>query len=588
MTKKTFYALFFFLLALQVSYAQQYPSDGQYQGIAPPNTPALPDYGQSITDNTVPTHIKMTRVTEYQAQWEWYPFHEYSKTQVWNIDQTRYKVASWKVYNATTYVEEREFSSMYPCYWSNTDPDIVWSFRENGAIKKYNVSTDVTEIVANIPGYEVIKLGPGEGNIDKNDHYVALVGKKANGATNDLDVIVFDLQTNQITKTITFAGAWDDGTDYAPKYIDWVSVSQSGNYVVVLWANAWNETAGYYTDQNNVDHYGLEVYDRANMQYQRRIDDSAGHGDLGYAVDGAEVFVQFKTGVSGIYMYKLNGQGGEITISTNSDFFATGHVSCRNINRPGWAYITQTKDDSKGQIVAVKLDNSGIVEHFGHHFSSDNSYDKAPMAVASPNGDKVCFKSDFGTAPNINDAAYDFIAEIANPLAVEWVERLEAFQQKNTVSLRWTVAQQINNEKFEIERSADGIHFEPIESRKADGNLAVRKEFKAIDTQPLKGYNYYRIKQIYYDGQFDYSNIASVYFDRNEISIYPNPAHNEIHIASQKDVLRRINVYNHIGQLVQSLTQKSNVVNIKSLPHGVYWVRITEDAQTSTIKLVKE
>ncbi len=589
MIKKTIYLLIF-VLAVQVVYAQ-FPSDGQYQSIAAPNTPALPDYGQSVTDNSVPDDIKITRVTE--AQGTWYPTHEYAKTQVWNVDQTRYKISSWKVYNATTYVEEREFSSMYPSYWSNTDPDIVWSFRANGDIKKYNVSTDVTLTVAQIPGYEVIKLGPGEGNIDKNDHYVALVGKKPNGATNDLDVIVFDLQTNQILQTITFEGAWDDGNDNFPKYIDWVSVSQSGDYVVVLWANAWNENVGYYTDQNNVDHYGLEVYNRADMQYIRRIDDSAGHGDLGYAVDGDEVFVQFKAGEIGVYMHKLNGTGGnangEILVNGAADFTASGHVSCRNINRPGWAYITIPAKNLSGQIVAVKLDNSGLVEHFGHHFSSNKSYDQSPMAVASPNGDIICFKSDFETDPvNNSEVAYSFFATLANPLAVEWVDRLEAFQQNNTVNLKWTVAQQINNEKFEIERSADGIHFESLESRKADGNLATRKEFTALDSQPLKGHNYYRIKQIDYDGKFDYSNIASVYFDRNEISIYPNPANDEIHITSKKEVLRRINIYNHIGQLVQSLAQKSNVVNIESLPHGIYWVRITEDAQTSTIKLVKE
>jgi len=414
MSKKTYLFAIIGLFIIQMINAQ-FPQDGTYQHILPPNTPAIPGYGQTIIDNSVPTPIEITRITEYQAQWDWYPMHEYSKTQVWNADQTRYKVASWKVYNATTYVEEQELSGMYPSYWSNTDPDIIWSFKENGDIKKYNVSTDATQVVANIPGYDLVKLGPGEGNIDKNDHYVALVGKKAN---LDLDVIVFDLQTNQITQTLTFTNGWGTGTDYAPQFIDWVSVSQSGDYVVVLWSNAWNETAGFYTDQNNVDHYGLEVYNRANMQYQRRIDDSAGHGDLGYAVDGDEVFAQFKTGESGVYMYKLNGNGGEIIINTNTDFFASGHVSCRNINRPGWAYVTQTKANSTGQIIAVKLDDTNTVEHFGHHFSSDNSYDKAPMAVASPNGDKVCFKSDFGTAPNDNDVAYDFIASIDNTASV--------------------------------------------------------------------------------------------------------------------------------------------------------------------------
>ena len=402
---------------LQPLKAQQYPNDVQYQSIAPPATPAMPGYGQSVIDNSVPTPIKITRITEYQAQWDWYPIHEYAKTQVWNADQTKYKMMSWKIYNATTYAEEQELSGMYPSYWSNTNPDLIWSFRENGDIKKHIVSTNTTQTVANIPGYEIIKLGPGEGNIDKNDHYVALVGKKANG---DLDVIVFDLQTLSIVHTETFTNAWVTGGDNFPDYIDWVSISQSGDYVVILWSNPTG-TTNWYLDQNNVNHYGVEVYDRATMQYQSRIADAGNHGDLGYAVDGDEVFVQYKAGQSGIFMQKLNGTG-ETQVNNTPEITASGHISCRNINRPGWAYITQatSANSSSKQIVAVKLDNSGIVEHFGHHFSSDMSAAQSPMAVASPNGDKICFHSDFGTDPvNNSDVAYSFIASVDNTNVVK-------------------------------------------------------------------------------------------------------------------------------------------------------------------------
>ncbi len=417
MSKKTYLLAIIGLFLIQIINAQ-FPQDGTYQSIAAPTTPAMPDYGQSVMDNSVPTPIEITRITEYQAQWDWYPTHEYAKTQVWNADQTKYKMTSWKVYNAITYTEVQELSGMYPSYWSNTNPDLIWSFRENGDIKKYTVSTNTTQTVANIPGYEVIKLGPGEGNIDKNDHYVALVGKKANG---DLDIIVFDLQTLTIVHTKTFTNAWVSGGDNFPDYIDWVSISQSGDYVVVMYSNTFGNTAGFYVDQNGNDHYGVEIYDRVTMQYQNRIASYGNHGDLGYAVDGDEVLVQYKAGSAGVYMYKLNGTGGEIIVNNSSEITASGHISCRNINRPGWAYVTQatSANPSSKQIVAVKLDNSGIVEHFGHHFSSDMSYDQSPMAVASPNGDKICFHSDFGTDPVAgSEVAYSFIASIDNTASV--------------------------------------------------------------------------------------------------------------------------------------------------------------------------
>ncbi len=250
-----------------------------------------------------------------------------------------------------------------------------------------------------------------------------------------------------------------------------------------------------------------------------------------------------------------------------------------------WKLVTATYN---GRQAALFIDDTEVAReqangHLGTAFAN--------LFIGASNGTTHSFNGAMDDVRIYNYAlSQQQIAEIfaATPLAVEWAQPLSAIKRDNTVLLKWTVAQQINNEKFEIERSADGIRFETLQSIKADGNLATRKEFTALDSQPLKGQNYYRIKQIDYDGKFDYSNIASVYFNRDEISIYPNPAHDEIHIDSKKEVLRQINVYNHIGQLVQSLAQKSNVVNIKSLPHGVYWVRITEDAQTSTIQLVKE
>ena len=427
---KTTLNILFVVFALQFAQAQ-FPNDIQYQSIPTPNNVAFPNYLESTTDNSVSNPIQITRITEPYNYTDgngdpqvWYPTHEYAKTQVWNADQTLFRIVSWKVIDGTTYQEVQSLTGdIYPSYWSNTNPDLIWSFKEDGAIKKHFVSTNTTETVANIAGYEYVKLGPGEGNIDKNDHYVALVGKKANG---DLDVIIFDLQALQVVHTKTFAGAWADGGASFPKYIDWVSVSQSGDYVVIMWNHntATDDGVNQYIENGNL-HYGVEVYNTTDMQYQHRITRYGNHGDLGYAVDGSEVLVQFYGQSNGgtLYMHKLDGSASNIVLTTHEDFDTNnsggGHVSCRNINRPGWAYVTLSTAGQSGQLVAVKLDESGIVEHFGHHFSSDTSYDQSAMAVASPNGDKVCFKSDFGTGPNTNPSvAYIFVANVAAPLAV--------------------------------------------------------------------------------------------------------------------------------------------------------------------------
>ncbi len=426
---KEIFTIIFILYSFQTVMAQ-FPNDNApYQSIPTPATPALPNYGERVIDNSVPNSIQITRITEVYNYIDsngnpqvMYPTHEYSKTQLWNADQTLYKNRSWKVYDAHTYQEVQDIgvSSLYPCYWSNINPDLLWSFKENGDIKKHFISTNATQVVGTITNasgnaYEYVKLGPGEGNIDKNDYYVALVGKDG----LDMDVIIYDLQNLKTVFRKKFVGCWQNGGSSFPHYVDWVSISQSGNFVVIMWNHNTTSQANPYVE-NGQSHFGVEVYNTMDMQYQNRIIHYGNHGDLGYAADGDEVLVQFY-GVhrNGLYMYKLNGSGFT-TIIQNPDFGIDGHISCRNINRPGWAYVTHADAAQSGQMLAVKLDNTGTVEYFGHHFSSNTSYEQSPMATASPNGDKICFKSDFGIGPNTNPSVvYSFIATLNAPLSVE-------------------------------------------------------------------------------------------------------------------------------------------------------------------------
>ena len=574
--------LIFLLLGFTfLSFGQTYPSDVQYSTITA-NTPALPALLSSVTDNSVPTDISIKRITEYSNGW--YPHHEYSKIQPWNSDATIYKFYSVGIYDADTHQEIGNLpgGQLYPTYWSNTNPDKLWGFQESGDIKSYSVANNTvtthTHIyfdAANQTDYDLLKLGPGEGNIDKNDKYVAFVGKK----NTNMDVIVLDLTNMNIVHKETFAGAWGND-DSAPQYVDWVSVSQSGDFVGIMWNH--NETS---SDNPFNGHYGVELYNTTDMTYLRRLADYGNHGDFGFAVNGKEVFVQFWGPTGTVNMYYLDGSG-RVVLSSDDDFAGEGHISCRNLNRPGWAYISQDEVARSGQIVAMKLDDSGIVEHFGHHFSLANSYLKSPMPVPTPNGDKVMFKSDFGD--NGADVIYVFEATVAAPLPVEWLQPLTAHKQDNQVALLWTVAQQINNDKFIVERSADGIHFEAIQTIHADGNFTLRKEFKALDTTPNKGDNYYRIKQIDYDGEFDYSNIAFVRFEPRELSIYPNPATQEIHLDTPKEVSRQIDIFNTTGQLVKQLSQKSTTIPIGDLPKGIYWMRILEEHQSFMKRFIRE
>ncbi len=457
----TVFCLAVFMQSLQA----QFPVDGPYQSIPVPANVNLPNYLETVIDNSVPSPIAITRITDYCAACDWYPTYSYSKIQVWNADQTKFKIRAWKVYDATTYQEVQSLSGMYPAYWSNTDSDILWSFQDNGKIKKHSVSNNNTQVLATITksdgtAYDYLKLGPWEANMDKNDKYVALVGKSG----GDLDVIIYDLQTNTKLHTETFQDAWTvAGSNlgpFDPKYIDWVSVSQSGDYVAIMWDNGLVSP----TNPHN-GHYGVELYNTTDMKYLRRLADFGNHGDLGYAADGREVFVQFwgPDVNETINMYYLDGSG-RVAVSSNHDFYNAGHISCRNINRPGWAYISIDDPNQSGQIVALKMEQNGEAEHFGHHFSSVKSYDQSPMPIPSPDGTKLMFKSDFGTDPT-GDAAYCFEAKLATGVDVDALTAQEV-----------TVYPNPSNGYLSIKSVIENLNVNRIEIYNETGALVLKKD----------------------------------------------------------------------------------------------------------------
>lgn len=172
-------------------------------------------------------------------------------------------------------------------------------------------------------------------------------------------------------------------------------------------------------------------------------------------------------------------------------------------------------------------------------------------------------------------------------LPVEWVGFSARNGFNNTVLLNWQTAIEINNDHFEIERSNDGVRFERIGIVKANNfNNGSKYEFE--DKQCNEGTNFYRIKQVDFDGVGVYSKIVSVYKrTENTVRIYPNPATDFINIELPKGC-ENLNIYNVYWVCVKTAVVKglSNVkVDLRGLRNGVYWVKINNVVkQISIIK----
>ncbi|HEY1038492.1 MAG TPA: hypothetical protein VGF30_03760, partial [Bacteroidia bacterium] len=86
--------------------------------------------------------------------------------------------------------------------------------------------------------------------------------------------------------------------------------------------------------------------------------------------------------------------------------------------------------------------------------------------------------------------------------------------KNHTVQLKWQTASETNNNYFELQRSTDDLNFTDIARIDGAGNSNTLINYKYIDENPIQGNNYYRLKQVDFDGNFHYSPIELAYFEK--------------------------------------------------------------------------
>ncbi|MBN8694612.1 MAG: T9SS type A sorting domain-containing protein [Bacteroidetes bacterium] len=162
----------------------------------------------------------------------------------------------------------------------------------------------------------------------------------------------------------------------------------------------------------------------------------------------------------------------------------------------------------------------------------------------------------------------------SGPLPIELLS-FEAFKKGSSVLLEWVTATELNNDFFEIHHSMNAIDFTVINMQDGVGTSTQQMKYDYIHTSPLEGTNYYRLRQVDFDGKYSLSPIRAVKFNTSnpEVKIWPNPADHTLKIESDER-LDRIEIFNDIGQLILEKGLETNSLEVSHLADGVYILRI--------------
>lgn len=181
-------------------------------------------------------------------------------------------------------------------------------------------------------------------------------------------------------------------------------------------------------------------------------------------------------------------------------------------------------------------------------------------------------------------------------LPVEMVNfQAEKLENEKAVSLHWKTASEINNEGFDVLHSVDGENWTIIDFIDGVGTTTEMTTYEFVHRSPSSGLNYYRLKQIDFDGKSELSQIRSVGFDvAKDLRIIPNPAEEVFNVSINKEVFQdevSVEVMDAMGGMVffKGISiETNNVLQIDALglQKGVYFVHVFDQSTTKVKRVV--
>jgi hypothetical protein len=172
-----------------------------------------------------------------------------------------------------------------------------------------------------------------------------------------------------------------------------------------------------------------------------------------------------------------------------------------------------------------------------------------------------------------------------------------ASANNDIVNLNWSTATELNNSGFEIQRKNENSDWNPIGFIKGYGTTTTQNNYNYTDQSPVAGSNIYRLKQIDYDGTFDYSNEVEVEIVPAEYVLqqnYPNPFNptTTINFNTPKEDFVNVTIYNSLGEKVATLLDgvlsggsHALTFDATGLASGLYILKMSSGSFSNTIKM---
>lgn len=185
---------------------------------------------------------------------------------------------------------------------------------------------------------------------------------------------------------------------------------------------------------------------------------------------------------------------------------------------------------------------------------------------------------------DVNVYPYDVSCAIVLPVEMVF---FNAQRDGNVAQLDWQTSSETNNDYFEVERAgADGL-YHPIGRISGHGTTSQTNSYTLTDEMPLPGINYYRLKQVDYNGQFEYEPVRIVEFPDDgtfKVNIWYSDG---FHFLQSGNIgATEVTVFSEDGAIIYSTqTEDQNGILEINCANGVYYVRFENATESRTVKV---
>jgi hypothetical protein len=239
------------------------------------------------------------------------------------------------------------------------------------------------------------------------------------------------------------------------------------------------------------------------------------------------------------------------------------------------------------------LDNHSLIQIHATGKIRTNNSNTEIIAIYNGATDNVVWN---GTPATLNGYGYATAASSgfkAGVLSAEWAA-FHSTCDKDKVQLFWSTAQEVENVKFQIEKSNNGHSWQVAGVVAASSTTTAEKQYAFTDKQPL--FPYYRIAAYDQAGKTTYSSVLVVFCSTARIfQVMPTLVQDRttIHLTAATTSTLTLGLYTQNGLRVQSLFHtvqpgiNAYTMDLSGLPQGLYLLQAAFEGTTQTVKVIK-